>query len=546
MEKEKHLKNKQHYMDLYDRYTVEQCRRSEKYFNEKEPPIIEGEKFSEEEAIRATEYIKKLCLYVETGERYLNKEKTIQKWMDDDQKKDELYETAQPPEGIRCLTCRNLLKVSSKDLYLGIDKPDRVLFMYDCPNQCLPHRAFFNDGEEWRTKPNLCPNCSTKLNEKSVNSEEKLVTEQLCPKCGYANTEELVWTKKEEEPIDEKFAADRDRFCLTDQAGKEFIEGKWQMEQMGKLMDEFKEEEKSWEEKLKANPKGFILEGVGRHCAICGESSREDGSWYDEYGIKCLICQKAVDDGEISASLAKDEENRYSEFEIGYYFNVKTSTLNKWVRDGIIKARTVSHYGKGVHAQLFLIEDNKDFLPPKKLVEYQSVQEVKDGKTWHRSEPWWKFVDPKKHLKDYKIINHLRVTYGIFEEVKSLNLPAGKYVVVGSGPMVVKGLREFNDIDILVNEDVFEKLSKEPGWKLSKGEAGRKVLKKDIFEIDKIFWCKDYQPDTNELIKNAEMINGIPFLPLSELIKFKEQLGRRKDLQDIKLINSYLKINSKP
>ena len=25
----------------------------------------------------------------------------------------------------------------------------------DCVNKCMPRRAFFSDGEEWRSKPNL-------------------------------------------------------------------------------------------------------------------------------------------------------------------------------------------------------------------------------------------------------------------------------------------------------------------------------------------------------------------------------------------------------
>jgi len=283
--------------------------------------------------------------------------------------------------------------------------------MYECQNKCLPHRAFFNDGEEWRTKSNLCLNCDTKLNEESINSEEKLVTKSLCPKCGYTNTDEIIWTYKQAETPDENFAADRDRFCLIEKEGEEYQQGKWQIEQMGKLVDEFKETEKARDEKLKLNPKGFHLEGAGYSCFICGDSTSEGDNWYDEWGIKCLICQKAIDDGEISSNLAKDKEIWYSKYDLDSSFNLKGPTLRKWIKDGIIKARTVSHYGKGVHVQLFLIEDNKDFLPPKELVESQMVKEVKDGKTWHRMEPWYRFVNAKEHLKGYKIMDYLNVKY---------------------------------------------------------------------------------------------------------------------------------------
>lgn len=407
MENEKHLKPEIYYSDMYDRYTVEQLRRSEKFFKNTKIPPLKGEE--KEEFLRAKAWMENISLYFERGGRYANKKKTVQEWMDKDRERDELYETAEAPKGIRCLTCRNLMKPTTKDLWTGLDKPDRVLFMYECPNKCLPHRAFFNDGEEFRTKPNLCPHCSTKLNEKSKDTGEKLITESLCPNCKYTNTEELKWTHKEEVQIDEKFAEDRDRFCMTEEEGKEFGQAKTQVEQMGKLVDEWKEEEKNRAERLEANPKGFHLEGAGYTCSICGEHTPEGDNWYDEWGIKCLVCQKAIDVGEIPPNLAKEKDSWYSMFDIEYNFELKSPTLRKWIRQGILKAHTISHYGNGIHAQIFLIEDNKDFLPPKKLIESHSVSEVKDGKTWHHSEKWYRFVDAKKHLKGYKIMDYLQV-----------------------------------------------------------------------------------------------------------------------------------------
>jgi Zn ribbon nucleic-acid-binding protein len=406
---EKHLKDKQHYIDLYDRYTVERCRRTEASFSTKELPPIEGKEFTKGEAERMRKTLTEYYLHFQTGERYLKKEKTIQEWVDRDQVRDELYESAEAPEGIRCLTCRNLLKPTFKEFWSELDKPDRILFMYDCPNKCLPRRAFFSDGEEWRVKPNLCPQCSTKLDQEQINTEEKLVTKNTCSKCGYTATDELKWTHKKEEPLNENFAADRDRFCLTNEDGRKFQDEKWQLEQWGKFAEEWKEKEKARDEKLKANPKGFHLEGAGYSCFICGGGTPEGDNWYDEYGIKCLVCQKAIDDGEIPASLAKDKDSWYSTYDLESRFNIKHFTLRKWIKEGIIKARTVSRYGEGVHVQVFLLEDNKDFLPPKDMLKSHSVKEVKDGKTWTHMEPWYRFVDPFEHLKGYGIIKHMRV-----------------------------------------------------------------------------------------------------------------------------------------
>jgi len=130
----------------------------------------------------------------------------------------------------------------------------------------------------------------------------------------------------------------------------------------------------------------------------------------------------------------------------------------------------------------------------------------------------------------------------IFEEVKSLNFPLGEYLVLGSGPLAARGIREYKDIDILVKEKLYDELIKH-GWKTVEinGVNGKfEVLKNGKFEVDKRVWCGNYKPDTDNLTKNAEIINGVPFMPLEELVKFKTALGREKDLKDIALIRKYL------
>jgi hypothetical protein len=162
-------------------------------------------------------------------------------------------------------------------------------------------------------------------------------------------------------------------------------------------------------EKLKDNPKGFHIEGEGYTCCICRRSISNKETWYDKYGIKCLICQKAIDKKVIPGYVAKNEDSWYSTFELDYYFNIKYQTVNKLVRDGILKPRIITNENGNLHAYVFIIKENKDVLPPKKLVDSRVVTEVKDGKEWHSTEHWYKFQDPHKLLKDYKILGYLRV-----------------------------------------------------------------------------------------------------------------------------------------
>lgn len=402
-----YLKDRQYYIDLYDRHTVERCRGMEKRYVE-DDSTPRNKKMSKEQDRAIREWAHNLMLTFEKGERYLNRDKTINDWMERDRKKDELYENAQAPDDIRCLTCRNRLTPTFKELWYETDKPERVLFMYDCPNKCLPRRAFFNDGEEWRIKPHLCQHCGSPTKHTADDDGTKLVTTYTCTKCGHVEKDEMVWTKHEDE-YDEHFAEDRDRYCLSEEEGRKFSEMKWGMEQVGKFMDEWKEKEKVLAKRLEENPKGFHKEGAGYTCAICHDSTPEGDNWYDKWGLKCLVCQSAIDKGEIPASLAKNKDSWYTKYDFERYFNIKGQTLGKWVRSGILNARTVTQYGKGIHTQVFLIKDNKDFLPPKNLLESKKGRVVKDGKETIEMRPWYQCDDPHVILKGYKIMDYLRV-----------------------------------------------------------------------------------------------------------------------------------------
>lgn len=169
-------------------------------------------------------------------------------------------------------------------------------------------------------------------------------------------------------------------------------------------------EDQRRKKKLEEYPKGFVLDGVGYSCFICGGGTQAGENWYDKYGIKCRTCQDAIDRKEIPPSLAKYKEGWYSKYELERSFNLKSPDIKRWIAKGLLKARTVTRDGKRTHVQLFLIKDNKGFLPPKKMVESQLVKIEKEDGTWYRPEPWYKFVDPYEHLKGYKIMEYLVFT----------------------------------------------------------------------------------------------------------------------------------------
>ena len=239
----KHLKSHQEYIDQYDRLTFTRCREvEESHKNNDHNPIVQqnGEDINLQPLLNAFNEIR---LYFLTGQYYEEKEATIRKWEEEDKKRDELYESAQPPENISCLACGRLMFVGTKSFDLGDkDTPDRIMFFFECPLKHLPMRMLYNTGEEYMVKPSLCSKCKSSVNEEHSKTAVGISIKRSCKNCSHIEIEEIDFSVKEKIP-DINFAKDRERFCLSEEEGKKFIMGKTSRDNMARLADEWKEKD---------------------------------------------------------------------------------------------------------------------------------------------------------------------------------------------------------------------------------------------------------------------------------------------------------------
>lgn len=117
-------------------------------------------------------------------------------------------------------------------------------------------------------------------------------------------------------------------------------------------------------------------------------------------------------------------------------------------------------------------------------------------------------------------------------KLKKLNLPIDKYAVFGSGPIAIRGIRDSKDIDVIVKQDLWRELIK----KYPKEN-------KDLIKIGLIEFSPEWFPEfknINELIDNADVLNGIRFVKLKYVLEWKKKKAREKDKRDVKLIEKYL------
>lgn len=236
----KHLKDKIYYSDLYDSITVSRCRMSEDAVLNQDMSKYEGE---DKDKKHAQYVVHQLTLYYECAERYMRKPETIREWMERDRCRDEHEENAIAPRGVRCLKCGSGMSSTSKHLDIK-DDSERVLFFYDCPNKCLPRRAFYEDNEEYITKPHLCPKCQHEVSSNDERNGEVVTITYSCANCGYKEIETLDLHTKEEKP-DEHYEEDRKRFCFDKEKGDKAVEEYHRLMEMGRLAKEWEERDKN-------------------------------------------------------------------------------------------------------------------------------------------------------------------------------------------------------------------------------------------------------------------------------------------------------------
>ena len=124
----------------------------------------------------------------------------------------------------------------------------------------------------------------------------------------------------------------------------------------------------------------------------------------------------------------------------------------------------------------------------------------------------------------------------IIAKVKSLNLPKDSFVVFGSCPMTIAGIREANDIDLLVSPQVHEKL-RLAGWQVKHKGPNDNPLLHDVFEAHENWDFSPYSPTLRHLLGSAVIVEDIPFASLEEVRKWKAATTEPKHQDDIKLID---------
>jgi hypothetical protein len=128
------------------------------------------------------------------------------------------------------------------------------------------------------------------------------------------------------------------------------------------------------------------------------------------------------------------------------------------------------------------------------------------------------------------------------EEIDELHLPQDEYVISGSAPLVIRGIKKHNDdIDILVTKKLWNTLIK--SHKAQSIIIGDKKIEyiqyNHIAILNSMLGFREEEYES--IIERADTIGAYRFVNLNDTIICKNFSGRDKDIKQIELIEEYLK-----
>ncbi len=128
-----------------------------------------------------------------------------------------------------------------------------------------------------------------------------------------------------------------------------------------------------------------------------------------------------------------------------------------------------------------------------------------------------------------------------FDEVRALNLPIGRYAITSSGPLGIRDIRQIGDIDLIVDDGLWEILSARFGT-VTEDDVAKIRIGEDIeiLGAGSFLTTKLDGPTVDVQLAASEVHDGLSFVSLEHILWFKEHMMRDKHQADIAVLKRLL------
>ena len=130
-------------------------------------------------------------------------------------------------------------------------------------------------------------------------------------------------------------------------------------------------------------------------------------------------------------------------------------------------------------------------------------------------------------------------------QLREANLDPDHFVLTGSAVLAVRGIRDVHDLDLILTPELWRSLTlpKEANYMGGESQCIRITRSIQAFDfIDVPGRESRFVASAQEVIREAERIDGLRYQNIGSFLRMKEGMGRRKDRLDLHLLRSFNRV----
>ena len=262
----------------------------------------------------------------------------------------------------------NKIGITEVEKLLGgvLEKEKYIKFSTDKPEIDRFVIVPFNlqDGDTFRNKRNNLSDLEKLIKKTLEGTNWRLLSGSLMSRLGFISGR-LKGYEQEEDLLEisgykkEKEKKKLDPEKLAKYAGNNIVA-------LSRMSGEFAGIECMRKRRLLKEPDGFLLEPSDTYynCTICGRHSPTGETWWIPNALWCIECKRNIDEGVIPKLVSEDDHKKtwFRQFDIDYYRGIKTPTIRKLEREGLLHPRKLVDRQGWTYCSVYLVKENKEFL----------------------------------------------------------------------------------------------------------------------------------------------------------------------------------------
>lgn len=260
----------------------------------------------------------------------------------------------------------NILKeILEKEKYIkfSTDKPeiDRYVF--------LPFS--FQDSDSLRSRKNNLSDLEKLIKNKLEGTNWRLLSGSLMNRLGFITGKLKGYEHEEDFQEICGYKKENNKKKLDPEKLAKY--GNNNMVQLEKMLGEYDGIERMRKRRLIKEPDGFLLEpsDTTYTCTICHEQSPTGETCWFSDALWCKECKRNIDEGVVPKLLYFDDDHDkdwFTESDLKYSFGLKTPTIRKLEKEGILHPRELKNLQGWIYCSVFLLKENKEFFKTHKKV----------------------------------------------------------------------------------------------------------------------------------------------------------------------------------